>query len=56
MNILLATMMIAGESLVVYFVAQMNEESIIYVIDFQFKTMKVWRVDAPHLQIVFRNN
>ena len=56
MDILLATIMIAGEPPLVYFVAQMKEESIIYVIDFQFKAMKVWKVDAPHLQIAFRND
>ena len=56
MNILLAIIVIVGEPHFVYFVAQMNEGMIIYAVDFQLKSMKSWKVDAPHLQVVFRND
>ena len=56
MDILLAIIMIVGELPFVYFAVQMNEELIIYVIDFQFKAMKLREVYAPHLQIAFRND
>ena len=56
MNILLAIITIVGELPLVYLVAQMNEELIIYAIDFQLKAMKLWKVDAPHLQIAFRSD
>ena len=56
MNVLLAIIVIVGELPFVYVAAQMNEELIIYAVDFQLKSMKPWKVDAPHLQIAFRND